>query len=65
MADEPAAVEETTTGMGPLVAQVAAMVRAYYEGLGEAMPTSLKDHLTREFAAEINRAMGARIAGKG
>ncbi|MGE0541223.1 MAG: hypothetical protein AB7R89_13700 [Dehalococcoidia bacterium] len=67
------ATENTTTttpptgegaGMLPFVAQIAEMIRAYYEGLG-TMPEPLKETLTREFAGEINRAMGSRIAGKG
>ena len=51
----------TATGMGPMVAQIAEMVRVYYEGLG-SMPEPLKEQLTKDFAAEINRAMGNRIA---
>lgn len=53
---------ETVSGMAPMVKQIAEMVRVYYQGLGEEMPMALREQMTKDFAAEINRAMGARIA---
>ena len=53
-----------TDATSPLLAatqQMADAIRVYYEGLG-SMPEPLKEQLTREFAAEIHRAMSASIA---
>lgn len=53
---------ETTSPVSATVAQVANMIRIYWEGLGDTMPEPLKETLTKEFAAQINEAMGVSIA---
>ena len=51
----------TASPSSATVATVAEMIRVFYEGLGP-LPMALKEQLTRDFAAEINKAMGVRIA---